>query len=247
MVDVLIVRENIQLRRDDAEAATVRTADGLTNVLVVKTIALLGVGVNSIAGSLFAPTSVLHTQSADLFGAAVQNDAYGGSISAFRGRASPGTPAAPTAVPALFVLGALAGHGHDGVSFGLLGDAAVVIASEEAFTAVAHGTQMQFYTTPLGTVALTARYVMGAGGDFIMFGANALRNTADATGSVGTAVFRWGLVRAVTITAGDLTFENGWRVTEDWKGRGLLFKDSGGEEMMAIRPDGLYVRGRKVA
>lgn len=247
MVDVLIVSAKPQVRRDDAEAAAVRTADGLTNVLVVKTTAPRAIGVNGIAGSLFAPSSILHTQSSDLFGAAIIDDAYGGALSVFRGRFSPGTPAVPTAVGALAVLGALAGHGHDGTSFSLLGDAAIVVASEEAFTATAHGAQIQFYTTPLGTVALTARYVMDAAGNHIMFGANAIRNSADATGSVGTAVFRWGLVRAVTITAGDLTFENGWRVTEDFKHRGLVFKNSLDEEMLAIRPDGLYVKGRKVA
>lgn len=128
-----------------------------------------------------------------------------------------------------------------------LADGAMVVISEEAFTPAAHGTQLAFFTTPLGTVALTARYVMDAGGDLIMLGADAIRHQVDASGSVGTAVFRWGLVRAVTITAGDYRFENGWRVMENWLKGGLVFKDAGDEEMLAIRPDGLYVRGRKVA
>lgn len=246
-MEVLLITTKPQVRKDDAEAAAVRTADGATNVLVVKTTAPRGVGVNGITGSLFAPSTVLHTQGDGLFTSAVWNDCYSGAISAFRGRFSPGTPAAPAAVGPLSILAAFVGHGHDGASFSLLGEAAVVVASEEAFTPVAHGTQMQFYTTPLGSTAITARYVMGAGGDLIMFGGNAIRNTADATGSVGTAAFRWALVRAVTITAGDYSFENGWRLKEDWKKGGLRVENPGGEEMLAVRPDGLYFRGRKVA
>lgn len=53
----------------------------------------------------------------------------------------------------------------------------------------------------------------------------------DNIGSVGTAANRWSLVRAVTITPGDLVFENGWRITEAEKlglPPGLAF----------VRPDG---------
>lgn len=41
-----------------------------------------------------------------------------------------------------------------------------------------------------------------------------VRPNADNKGSIGTASYRWALVRAVTVTTGDLVFENDWRITE---------------------------------
>lgn len=40
---------------------------------------------------------------------------------------------------------------------------------------------------------------------------------ADDEGSIGLAGTRWSLVRATTITSGDLNFENDWKFTEAWE------------------------------
>lgn len=47
----------------------------------------------------------------------------------------------------------------------------------------------------------------------------------DARGNIGNASYRWNLVRAVTITSGDLKFENGWYFRETEKGMGLFRPD----------------------
>jgi hypothetical protein len=47
---------------------------------------------------------------------------------------------------------------------------------------------------------------------------------------VGSDTQRWGLVCALTITLGDLVFENGYCVTEDQKS-GLAFLNEEGERI----------------
>jgi hypothetical protein len=69
---------------------------------------------------------------------------------------------------------------------------------------------------------------------------------SDAAGSVGTAIRRFSLVRAVTVTSGDLAFENGWRFTEDWERGGLRLLDSLGSEILSIREDGVFFKGRRL-
>ncbi len=53
----------------------------------------------------------------------------------------------------------------------------------------------------------------------------------DARGQIGNATYRFSLVRAVTITPGDLVFENGWKMTEAEK-LGL------GEGIALVKPNG---------
>jgi len=60
---------------------------------------------------------------------------------------------------------------------------------------------------------------------------------------MGVAGKRWASIRAVSITQGDLIFENGYRVTED-KGSGLVFLNDEGERI--AKPDRkgkLHIRG----
>jgi hypothetical protein len=64
---------------------------------------------------------------------------------------------------------------------------------------------------------------------------------SDNSGSVGNSSLRWGLVRAVTITPGDLTFDNGWTVTEGEKvglGPGLAFLDADENIIAFVGPEG---------
>lgn len=60
---------------------------------------------------------------------------------------------------------------------------------------------------------------------------DAIIPSADNQGNVGSATRRFALVRAVTVTSGDLCFENGWKLTEAER-LGL------GEGIAVVRPDG---------
>jgi len=63
------------------------------------------------------------------------------------------------------------------------------------------------------------------------------------TGSIGKEGMKWSLVRATTITSGDLTFENGYCVTEDEES-GLLFLNQKGERIAKLDEQGnLRIRG----
>ena len=62
--------------------------------------------------------------------------------------------------------------------------------------------------------------------------------------NLGTNSLRWKLVRGVTITPGDLKFENDWVITENEKSdlpkSGLIFKSPAGKTIMILTEDGLY-------
>lgn len=67
---------------------------------------------------------------------------------------------------------------------------------------------------------------------------------ADNAYNCGQNGARWKLVRAVTVTPGDLVFENGYRVTEDEKA-GLAFKNDAGEKIAALdRQGNLHIKGK---
>lgn len=82
---------------------------------------------------------------------------------------------------------------------------------------------------------------------FSFTAAGALVPASDNSGSVGTAALRFSLVRAVTITSGDLLFENGWAFTEAEKvgisEPGIALLDADGELALFIGRDGIHVRG----
>jgi hypothetical protein len=154
--------------------------------------------------------------------------------------------------------------------------AAVLIESAGAWTGISHGTREVHKTTEQGSTTLVEVLVLGddgcvivtgqtngligaVAGEFLrvnggsrfngnmaMSGNFTFAPTVDDDGSVGTAALRFTLVRAVTITAGDLTFENGWRFTEDYKDDGMILKNRMGREMFAVRESGLYIMGKKV-
>jgi hypothetical protein len=90
------------------------------------------------------------------------------------------------------------------------------------------------------SAALTVRLDDGAAG------AVSLLPGADAAGSIGNATNRWSLVRAVTITPGDLVFENGWKLTEDYERDGLRIVSPNGKEILSFTEDDVYEEGVKV-
>jgi len=64
---------------------------------------------------------------------------------------------------------------------------------------------------------------------------------SDNSGAIGNNTYRWGLVRAVVVTPGDLTFDNGWTITEGEKvglGPGLAFLDADENLVAFVAADG---------
>lgn len=92
------------------------------------------------------------------------------------------------------------------------------------------------------SVATFANGLIMSGGDIVP--------SADNTRNVGLAGTRFTLVRAVTITPGDLTFDNGWTITESDKvgiaEKGLAILDETGELVSFIGKSGFKRRGRVV-
>ncbi len=85
-----------------------------------------------------------------------------------------------------------------------------------------------------------------AGGPAAVFGGGVVP-TVDALYFCGTNSQRWSLVRGVTVTSGDLTFENSYRFTEDRAGSGLLIINEDNEAIARLDHDGnLHVKGRVV-
>jgi hypothetical protein len=91
--------------------------------------------------------------------------------------------------------------------------------------------------------ALTDRYRISASGDLIMTGAFRFIPATDNTGNIGTAVNRWALVRAVTITSGRHEFEDKFYIEED--DESLRFHDyKTNELLMKLDKQGnLYIKG----
>jgi hypothetical protein len=87
------------------------------------------------------------------------------------------------------------------------------------------------------TAAATVRLDNGSGG------AASFLPGADAVGDIGNATNRWSLVRAVTITPGDLVFENGWRITEEGQD-GLKILDPEGREVLSLTRNALCHHGQ---
>jgi hypothetical protein len=69
----------------------------------------------------------------------------------------------------------------------------------------------------------------------------------DNVRNCGNASKRWKLVRAVTITPGDLVFENSYRVTED-ETDGLAFKNDAGEKIAVLDREGnFHIKGKFIS
>jgi len=97
--------------------------------------------------------------------------------------------------------------------------------------------QLELVRVAPGPGAITKPFTVNAAGE-VLPGVN-------NTGSIGKEGQKWSLVRATTITPGDLVFENGIRATEE--GRGLAFLNDVGEKIAILDARGnLQVKGKIV-
>lgn len=94
---------------------------------------------------------------------------------------------------------------------------------------------MIFKTTQIGTTTQTEKMRITDTGNILP--------PSDNTGNIGIDTRRWALVRAATVTPGDLVFENGIRATED--GSGLAFKSPTGTKLAVLDLQGnLHIKGK---
>jgi len=145
--------------------------------------------------------------------------------------------ASPSAVQAGDILMRYGGAGYDGSAFPGANKAILEFRAAENWTSAAQGTYVTISTTPKSSTTTSERVRITEDGDIVPPG--------DDVGNVGTASKRWKLVRAVTITSGDLTFENGVRATEE--GKGLAFLNDAGEKIAVLDREGnLRIKGRLI-
>jgi hypothetical protein len=91
-------------------------------------------------------------------------------------------------------------------------------AGTSVFSGLSVGALTSTGTTALGgnvTSFLSGNWELSTGG--LGGGAPHFKPQTDNSGSLGTNTQRWNLIRGVTITSGDLQFENGWTITESYK------------------------------
>jgi len=145
-----------------------------------------------------------------------------------------GTAGTPTAVQANDGLLFLVAKGYGSSGFSPSGRANISIYVAENWTDAAQGTYITFKTTQAGTTTQTEKMRITDTGNILP--------PSDNTGNIGVNGQRWALVRAKTVTSGDLVFENGIRASED--GSGLAFKNDAGEKIALLDREGnFYVKG----
>lgn len=92
---------------------------------------------------------------------------------------------------------------------------------------------------------LNGYFISGANGSNAILTDGDLLPNGDNFWNLGNAAARWSLIRGVTITPGDLKFENDWVVTEHdklgIKTPGLGFTTPEGKLVMFLAEDGLYM------
>lgn len=276
-VDPVIVSANPEIRRTSTRAFLVRDATPDDFLIVDTTNRRLGVEGIDGQGSAFAPGFPLHAEYqsmtpiwvVDLYGTSSENFE-------FVGRKAEGTKAAPTALVDDDDMWEFSARGHDGVAFSDQ-QAVLLFEAAGAWTAASHGTRQVFKTTPQGSTVQVEVLVLGddgcvivtgstnglvgavAGEDFRCNAASRFNGNMDLQGDfvmapvldndweIGTDARRFERVRAVSIVSGDLGFENGWKVVEDYEDEGLVFKDTFGREVFAVRKSGLYFMGKRIA
>jgi len=274
-VDPIIVSADPQIRRTSTRAFTVRDATPDDFLVVDTTNRRLGIeGID--AQGIFAPGFPLHAEyqgTGPLW--IIDHYGTSGENFEFVGRKSEGTKAAPTALVDDDDMWEFSARGYDGVAFSGQ-QAAILFEAAGAWTAANHGTRQVLKTTPNGSTTQVEVLVLGDDGCVIVTGSTngligavagedfrcnaasrfngnialqgdfTMAPVVDNDWSLGTAALRLTLVRAVTITAGDLSFENGWRFTEDYEDDGMVLKNRMGREMFAVRESGLYIMGKRV-
>ena len=147
-----------------------------------------------------------------------------------------GSPSHCLTDDALLVLN---GRGYGASGFSNASRAAIRLNAAENWTDTAQGAYIRFETTPNGSTSRAERMRITGAGDIIP--------PSDISGNIGTPTKRWALVRAKTITPGDLTFENGYRVTEEKEQPGLVFLNQKGERIAALDEQGnLRIKGKVI-
>jgi len=158
-----------------------------------------------------------------------------GNFPFFSGRRARGTIASPSAVQANDLLMRYGGAGYGATSFPAGNRATLEFYAAENWTDTAQGTYVTIGTTPTGSTTLAERMRVTGDGNVVP--------PSDNTGSIGTGSKRWALVRAVTITPGDLIFENGYRLTED-KHSGISLLNQKGERIARFDEQGnIHIKG----
>ncbi len=144
------------------------------------------------------------------------------------------------------------GHGVRGMALATSGEAIGVIGASDstegtavkgnasALTGSTKGVVGQVHS-PDGVGVLAQNF---GGGVALSCEGHALP-TADAAYNCGDESHRWSLVRAVTVTPGDLVFENGVRATEE--ADGLAFVNPNGVKIAVLDAEGnLHIKGNIV-
>lgn len=236
------------IRQNVSSATAFRLLDGSGNDRVVyKTAAPAFFGFSNAPGT-FTPSFFMHGESEGPDPVGFFIDTYGaGNTGQMQWRKARGTKAAPTALLAGDLMGVWGVRGHDGGGFSGASDASMRMTANQNFAPGSHGTRISFNTTADGSASSSERWRIEAAGNWRMMGNLDILPDVDNQGRVGTPANRFSLVRAVTITAGDLAFENGWRVTEDYEDEGLRFVDRIGREIFAVRKSGVYFMGKRIA
>jgi len=162
-------------------------------------------------------------------------DSYGIVASNIIGRRARGTVDTPTAIQTDDALLVLNGRGYGDTGFSNASRTAIRLLAAENWTDAAQGAYIRFETTQAGGTNKTEKMRITDAGDIIP--------PSDISGNIGTASNRWALVRAKTITPGDLTFENGYRLTED-PDSGMLLVNQNGERIARFDEQGnLHIKG----
>jgi hypothetical protein len=130
----------------------------------------------------------------------------------------------------------LNGRGYGSTRFSDASRAAIRLLAAENWTDLAQGAYIRFETTQNGGINRTEKMRITGAGDIIP--------PSDISGNIGTASNRWALVRAKTITSGDLVFENGYRFTED-TGSGMRLTNENGTTIAKFDHEGnLHIKGK---
>jgi len=162
-------------------------------------------------------------------------DSYGTVASNIIGRRAEGTVGSPSACLTDDALLVLNGRGYGATGFSSASRAAIRLLAAENWTDAKQGAYIQFETTPTGSTARAVRTLIDPSGNLLP--------AADNQYNCGDATHRWKLVRAETLTPGDLVFENGLRATEE--GDGLAFLNRQGRKIAVLDSEGNFrIKGK---
>lgn len=157
--------------------------DGLTLLTTA-----LGINASGVIPSALIPGTTLFVQNSSGNSTTSLLESNGTSTAPFFiGRMSRGTAAARTASQSGDVLGVFGGLGYGATTYTTTANSAIASAATENFSDTAHGSELQIYTTPNGSITNTQRFNFGQAG-----GLYAVSATGGDKG-VGTGNFHTGL------------------------------------------------------